>query len=118
VNSSKNAGMSKCTICFVLLLSLICAGTAEAQQPKLTKIGWLAEQVGSGRELFRGEFLKLGYIEGKNLVYEYRYSEKKPDSLPALADELVCLQVDVLIANSTAPAIAAKNLQEPYPSFF
>ncbi len=68
--------MSKCTICFVLLLSLICAGTAEAQQPKLTKIGWLAEQVGSGRELFRGEFLKLGYIEGKNLVYEYRYSEK------------------------------------------
>ena len=88
---------------------------AHAQQPKLAKIGWLAERVGSGRELFRREFRELGYIEGKNIAYEYRYSENKPDSLPTLADELLRAQVDVIIVNGTTPAVAAKNATRTIP---
>jgi hypothetical protein len=62
-------------IILLLLMGLILANVhfAEAQQPKLTKIGWLAEQLGSGREIFRREFRELGYVEGKNIAYEYRY---------------------------------------------
>jgi putative ABC transport system substrate-binding protein len=51
----------------------------------------------------------LGYIEGKNLVFEYRSAEGKLDRLPALADELVRLKVDVLVTPSTASALALKN---------
>ena len=71
---------------------------AEAQQQaKIAKIGWLAfgsaSRQGSGAEVFRREFRALGYVEGKNIAFEYRDAEGKPDRLPALADELVRLKV-------------------------
>jgi putative tryptophan/tyrosine transport system substrate-binding protein len=74
---------------------------AEAQQPaKVAKIGWLgtrpASGSGSGAESFRREFSKLGYVDGKNMAFESRHADNKLDRLPALADELVRLQVDVL----------------------
>ena len=74
---------------------------AEAQQsPKIPRIGWLSPSsagLAAGFEQLRREFQKLGYIEGKNLVYEVRYAENKLEQLPALADELVHLKVDVLL---------------------
>ena len=98
-------------IILLLLMGLILANVhfAEAQQPKLTKIGWLAEQLGSGREIFRREFRELGYVEGKNIAYEYRYGGNDLGRLSALADELVSLEVDVIIVNGTTPAVVSKN---------
>jgi hypothetical protein len=48
-----------------------------------------------GQELWR-ELHKLGYVEGKNIAIEFRYADNKIDQLPALADELVRLKVDML----------------------
>jgi putative tryptophan/tyrosine transport system substrate-binding protein len=72
----------------------------------------------AGFEQLRREFQKLGYIEGKNLVYEVRYAENKLERLPALADELVHLKVDVLLTRGTPEAIALKNATKSIPIVF
>jgi hypothetical protein len=68
---------------------VLCGALAEAQeQAKIPKIGYLAAgsaSVSSGLELFRPEFSKLGYVEGKNIAFESRYADNKLDGLPALA---------------------------------
>jgi len=60
----------------------------------------------------------LGYVEGNNIAFEYRYTEGKLDRLPAFADELVHLKVDVLLTSSTAEALAAKNATSTIPIVF
>ncbi|HEY7217171.1 MAG TPA: ABC transporter substrate-binding protein [Candidatus Binatia bacterium] len=70
------------------------------------------------RESFRREFRALGYVEGKNIVLEYRSAEDKLDRLPALAEELVRLKVDVLLASATPAAVAAKNATRTIPIVF
>ena len=95
--------MSRKVICFALSLLFFapCASVEAQQQAKVPKIGWLASgsvaTLGPGAELFRREFRALGYVEGKNVTFEYRYADNKPDRLPALADELVRLTVDVVV---------------------
>jgi putative tryptophan/tyrosine transport system substrate-binding protein len=93
---------------------------AEAQQAKVPKIGFLGARPapGSGYESFRREFSKLGYVEGKNIAFESRYADNKLDLLPALADELVRLKVDVLLAATTPEALAAKNATSTIPIVF
>ena len=96
---------------------------AEAQQPaKVAKIGWLGTGRGTGSaggaETFRREFSKLGYVDGKNIAFEYRYAEYKLDRLPALADELVRLKVDVLLVSSPPVVLAAKNATRTIPIVF
>ena len=61
---------------------------------------------------------ELGYVEGKNIAFEYRYTEGKLDRIPALADELVRLKVDVLVASSTAEVLAFKNATKTLPIVF
>jgi putative tryptophan/tyrosine transport system substrate-binding protein len=83
------------------------------QQAKIPKIGVLRAQPASSpapsNELFLRAFRELGYFEGKNIAFETRSAEGKLDRFPALADELVRLKVDVLVAYSTSAALAAKN---------
>jgi putative tryptophan/tyrosine transport system substrate-binding protein len=112
-------------IAFLALSAMLFAlsFTAQAQQPaKVAKIGWLAARPLSGPtggiELFRAEIRKLGYVEGKHFVFEYRSAENKIERLPALAEELVRLKVDVLIASSTAEATAAKDATSTIPILF
>ena len=100
--------------CLVVLLAV--AVIAEAQQPaRVAKIGELVfggrpgGGLGIGRELLRRELRQLGYIEGKNIVFEVRSAGGKPDRFPALADELVRLKVDVILATSGGEIRAAKN---------
>jgi putative ABC transport system substrate-binding protein len=75
---------------------------AEAQQQAISsKIGFLGARSaasGTGLDRLRQELRALGYIESKNIAIESRYADNKLDRLPALADELVRLKVDVLVA--------------------
>ena len=60
----------------------------------------------------------LGYVEGKNIAFEYRFADNKVDRLPALADELVRLKVDVLVTPGINEALAAKNATRTIPIVF
>ena len=112
----------------ILLVGLVFASVhlAGAQpQGKIPKIGWLGTRSVArstvstpGRELFQREFRKLGYVGGKNIAIEYRSAENKLDRLPALADELVHLNVDVLVTGSTAATLAAKSATKTIPIVF
>ena len=73
---------------------------------------------GGARQAIRRELETLGYIEGKNIVFESRYADNKLDRLPSLADELVRLKVDVLVTSTTNAALAAKNATRTIPIVF
>ena len=101
---------------------MLCGAVVGAQQPaKISKIGYLAAgsaSANSGLELFGREFSKLGYVEGKNIAFESRYADNKLDRLPALADELVRLKVDVIITPGANDTRAAKNATKTIPIVF
>ena len=107
----------------IAVMLLAVAVIAEAQQPaKVHKIGWLgnrpASGPGSGPEVIRRELRALGYVEGKNIAFEHRYTEGKLERLPALSDELVRLKVDVILTGGTPGARAAKNATRTIPIVF
>ena len=107
-----------CAMVFALCSLLLApCSSAQVQQAKVPKIGLLSLR-GSGYESFQRELRKLGYIEGKNIVIEFRSADNKLDRLPALAHELVRLNVDVLFTRSTTDALAAKNATRTIPIVF
>ena len=94
---------------------------AEAQQAaKVARIGYLALNLAPGPliEAFRQGLRDLGYVEGRNVVIEYRNAEGKPERFPALAAELVALKVDVILVGSTPQALAAKQATKTIPIVF
>jgi putative ABC transport system substrate-binding protein len=66
-------------------------------------------------EAFRHGLRDLGYVEGQNIILEYRFAAGQNERLPALAAELVQLQVDVLVTNSGPGAQAAKDATTTIP---
>jgi ABC-type uncharacterized transport system substrate-binding protein len=104
------------------MLFALCVPARAQQTAKVAKIGLLgARPAGTAAEqrvLVERELRALGYVEGKNIAFEYRYADNKLDRLPALADELVRLKVDVLLTTSTAEALAAKNATKTIPIVF
>ena len=107
-----------------LLLGGLCSpSAAEAQQAaKVARIGYLSLNLAASppnlHEAFRQGLRDLGYVEGRNVVIEYRDAEGKPERLPALAAELVALKVDVIVAGSTPHALAAKQATRTLPIVF
>src|SRR5262249_3432477 len=86
-------------ICLLLTVLLFTISPGSAQQrAKVPRIGFLYAGSPSGQlaraQAFRQGLRELGYVEGKNIVIEYRYAEGKFDRLPDLAAELVRLKVD------------------------
>jgi putative ABC transport system substrate-binding protein len=69
-------------------------------------------------EAIRRELRELGYVEGKNLVLELRYAEDRSERLPGLADELVRLKVDVIVAGGPNDGLAAKKATLSIPIVF
>jgi putative ABC transport system substrate-binding protein len=105
---------------FGLLAAPLGAG---AQQPaKIPRVGILffgvpaspSEPAPLGRALVEG-LRNLGWVEGRNVTFEWRYAEGKADRYPALAAELVALKVDVLVASSTPGALAARQATNTIP---
>jgi putative tryptophan/tyrosine transport system substrate-binding protein len=92
----------------------------EAQQAaKFPRIGFLASSSGERLEsrlaAFRESLRELGYVEGKNIAIELRYASGQFDKLPSLAQELIRLKVDVLVAEGAPAAHAAKNATHAIP---
>jgi putative tryptophan/tyrosine transport system substrate-binding protein len=109
------------------VLALLALGAAplaaEAQQAaKVARIGYLATNLAANPhwlEAFRQGLRDLGYVEGRNVVIEYRDAEGKPERLPALAAELVALKVDVILAGGgTGAARVAKQATRTIPIVF
>jgi putative ABC transport system substrate-binding protein len=92
---------------------------AEGQQAgKVFRIGLLGTDSGQANpmEALRAGLRDLGYVEGKNIVIEYRWAEGEYDRFPALVAELVALNVDVIVTQGgTPPALAAKRATTTIP---
>jgi putative ABC transport system substrate-binding protein len=95
---------------------------AEAQQAgEVARIGYLGTGVAANarqREAFRQGLRDLGYVEGRNVVIEYRGDEGKLERLPALVTELVALKVDVIVARGTLHPLAVKQATTTLPIVF
>jgi putative ABC transport system substrate-binding protein len=100
---------------------LAAAPRAVGAQPagKVPRIGWLG---GPSREsaqpfvrAFQQGLKDLGWIEGQNIVIEWRFADGKAERLPGLAAELVGLRVDLIVVPSTPTALAAKNATKSIP---
>jgi ABC-type uncharacterized transport system substrate-binding protein len=106
---------------FAIVVALtVCGAVAKAQQiGKVARIGFLDNSTASGiavlSEAFRQELSKLGWIEGKNLIIEYRFSEQKRERLPELAADLLRLNVDLIVTTGEPPALAAKKATTTIP---
>ena len=108
-------------ICLLLSVCLITALPAHAQQPKkVPRIGYLAPR-NQAAESTRSQAIRLalrelGYIDGQNVAFEYRYGEGKRDRYPVLATELVRLKVDIIVVSGgDQTVLAAKNATNTIP---
>ena len=101
----------------LITILLTTAIAAQVQQPRnVPRIGFItvssASALAARIDAFRQGLRELGYLEGKNIVIEWRSAEGKPDRVPALAAELVRLKVDLLVTGgpqSTRPAREATS---------
>jgi putative ABC transport system substrate-binding protein len=105
-------------VCAVLIALCV---PAEAQQTRIYRLGFLSGGFGGSNRTIRSigrELRNFGYVEGKNIAFEYRYAEDKPDRSPALAHELVRLNVDTIIAGGPGDTRAAMGATNTIPIVF
>ena len=108
---------------FIALLGGVAAAWpvgAQAQQAgKQYRIGMLETTGEAVKPADIGAFRKglrdLGYVEGRNVIIEYRSADGRPERFPALAAELVGLNVDLIVTRGTPAAVAAKNATKTIP---
>jgi putative ABC transport system substrate-binding protein len=114
--------MRKAGVLFILfVVALLDVAVIADAQPltKLSRIGFL--NAGSPatsparQEVFRQGLRDLGYVEGKNIVIEWRYADGKPDRLPAIAADLVRLKVDVIVTGGGISTRSAKDATVTIP---
>jgi ABC-type uncharacterized transport system substrate-binding protein len=114
--SSKAFALSFCGV----LIFALCFPVWAQQPTKIPKIGYVSgtgdpKNPGPQIEAFRQGLRDLGYIEGKNILVEYRYEQGKADRAPALITELVQLKVDILVAVPSPAIRAAKRATNTIP---
>ena len=107
-------------LCGLTLGALAAPLAADAQQAgKVPRIGFLSLTSPSDRpfllDAFRQRLRELGWVEGQNIVIDYRYAEGRVDRLPDLAAELVRLKVDLIVSEGTQGVTAARNATETIP---
>jgi putative ABC transport system substrate-binding protein len=100
-------------------VAAIAPGSAPARQPKTWRVGFLGASSAAGYarlvKAFEDGLKEYGYVEGKNLVIEFRWAEGKYDRLPALAVELCRLDPDVIVTHGTPGALAAERATAATP---
>src|SRR5688572_1077588 len=101
------------------LLFALC-GSVDAQQPgKIFRIGFLDSGTASGSavlvEAFRQEMRNLGWVEEKNIAFEYRFAEQKNNRLSEFAADLVRLNVDRIVTSGGTTPLAAKRATGTIP---
>src|SRR5215813_10022047 len=111
---------TKMTICLFAAALLSNASFAEAQQAKkVPRIGYLGQGAPSPNspnlEAFREGMRQLGYVEGQNIIIEYRHAESRTERFPELAADLVRLKVDIIVATGTRANLAAKKATSTIP---
>jgi putative ABC transport system substrate-binding protein len=93
--------------------------TSEAQKSpgRVYRVGYLSPRNGPEQreEIFTKRLRDLGYSEGQNIVVEWRFAQETPERLPALANELVQLNVDVIVTFTTPAIKAAKEATKTIP---
>jgi putative ABC transport system substrate-binding protein len=101
------------------MLFALCSSAEAQQAKKVPRIGFLSSvspsTISARVEAFRQGLSGLGYVEGKNIVFEWRYAEGKRDRLPALAADLVRLKVDVIVSAGPGPTRSAKQATRTIP---
>ena len=106
-----------------LLMLLLCWAVlpVAAQQAKVWRVGFLGMTTGRAPvsvarvDAFRAGLRELGYVEGKNITYEFRWADNDYERLPGLAEELTRSKIDVLVTYSTPGAMAAKKATQTIP---
>ena len=107
--------------CVALVVSLLTLSfpAAAQQTKKVPSIGFLSASspsaIATRTEALRQGLRELGYVEGKNIVIEYRYSEGKPDRLPDLVAELIRLKIDVILSAGGQVTRAATEATRTIP---
>jgi len=100
---------------------LVIGGTVVHAQhnQKVSRIGYLTTNSAAAEKIRVASFVRglraLGYFEGQNLAIDYRFTDGRFDRLAELVAELVKVNVDVLVVNTTNAAIAAKNATSSIP---
>ena len=111
--------MNKKILIFILAVVVLAfVYTAEAQQPKkVPRIGYQSASSSgqNNEEAFRQGLRELGYVEGKNIVIEWRFAEGKPDRVRRNVAELVRLKVDVIVTGGAGDTRAAKAATSTIP---
>jgi putative ABC transport system substrate-binding protein len=119
----KAAGRYYLLLVNLLVLLIVFVLPAIAQHPtKVPRIGYLAgtraptrDAPDANRDAFRQALRDLGYIEGKNILVEYRYTEAKPDRVPGLVAELVRLNVEAIVSPDRPSIRAAGQATKTIP---
>ena len=119
----KAAGRYYWLLVNLLVLLIVFVLPAIAQHPtKVPRIGYLAgtraptrDAPDANRDAFRQALRDLGYIEGKNILVEYRYTEAKPDRVPGLVAELVRLNVEAIVSPDRPSIRAAGQATKTIP---
>jgi putative tryptophan/tyrosine transport system substrate-binding protein len=105
------------TLCAMLFA--LCSSAEAQQAEKILRIGFLDNSTDSGSavlwEAFLQELSKLGWIEGRNIIIEYRFAEQKNERLSDLAADLVRLKVDLIVTSGGTPPFAAKKATSTIP---
>jgi len=112
--------IGRIVVCLLPAVLLLTVSLAEAQQTKkVPRIGFLSatspSSISARLEAFRQGLSELGYVEGKNVVIEYRYAEGKLDRLSELAAEVVRLKVDVIVTVSPPATRVVKEATVTIP---
>src|SRR6266508_4515398 len=98
----------------IVFVFVVAGAVAQAQQPaKIPRIGFLGNSTPALEENLVGPFREglrdLGYVEGKNILIEYRWAEGKYDRFPALIGDLVAQKVDIIVTAGTPASLAVKK---------
>ena len=123
-NTGNSALIARHAFLHAALCALLVALSIRAEaQPtgKIYRVGRLSGALSSSRfslDALRRELREFGYVEGKNISFELRSAEERSERLSALADELVRLKVDLIIAGGPNDGLAAKKATKTIPIVF